>query len=175
MPLDVSQLYGTRELQDAGKRYVRNLRGMWEEDFLSRLTRDERALGDSVTLNLPLVGVSHHPLEFYSNSSTQQVYLPIASIKFIDDLSAAFAYYDVMGLDLGTVSDYAAALRFQPQKAAGSPLEALGVPRDAINNPRVDDVAQKLLKSIVYFVAAHEYAHVMYRHGGYTEAQPLAN
>lgn len=167
MSLDVLQLYKVSEVQRAEKRYGPNLRGLWEEDFLSRLTRDERALADAICLKHPLVGVTHHPLEFYSNPSTEQVFLPIASIKFVDDLTLAFAYYDAMGLELGTVSDYVAALRFQPEKAKGSPLDALGVPRDAFNNSQVDDVAQKLLKSILYFVAAHEYAHVMYRHGGY--------
>lgn len=167
MSLDVLQLYGVPELQEIGNKYVPNLRGMWEEDFLAKLTHDERAPASAVTLNLPLVGATRHPLEFYSNPTTQQVTLPIASIKFIDDLAVAFAYYDRKGCDLGTVSDYAATLRFQPQNAKGSPLDALGVPRDATTDSYVDDVSMKILKSNVYFVAVHEYAHVMYRHIDY--------
>lgn len=165
--LDVLQLYGMAELQEIGNKYVPNLRGMWEEDFLPRLTPNERGPASAVTLNLPLVGTTRYPLEFYSNPTTQQVTLPIASIKFIDDLAVAFAYYDRKGCDVGTVSDYAAALRFQPQNANGSPLDALAVPRDATTDPYVDDVSMKILKSTVYFVAVHEYAHVMYRHRDY--------
>ncbi len=164
---DVSQLYTTPELQEIGKRYRPNLRGMWEEDFLSNVTRDERVQAGMVTLNLPLVGATRHPLEFYSSPTERQVFLPIASIKFIDDLAVGFAYYDKMACDLGTVSDYAAVLRFRPADAKGSPLDALGVPREAIKDPYVDDVAQKILKSTVYFVAGHEYAHVMYGHKDY--------
>src|ERR1017187_3984941 len=167
MILDVSRLYENAELQESGNRYRPNLIGMWEEDFLSRLTPNERRLAANATLSLPLVGATHQPLEFYSNPTGQQVFLPIASVKFIDDLSVAFAYYDKMRCNLGTVSDYVAALRFQPENAVGSPLDALGVPREAFKDPYVDDVAQKSLKSIVYFMVAHEYAHVMYRHAGY--------
>lgn len=165
---DVSLLYSTSELQRIGNRYQPNLRGLWEQDLLSRLTRDERVRAGNVTLNLPLVGAARYPLEFYSDPSSRQVFLPIASVKFMDDLAVAFAYYGKMGCDTGTVSDYAAVLRFRPQDAKGSPLDTLGVPRSALDDPFVNDVAQKILKSTIFFVMAHEYAHVMYQHRSYT-------
>ncbi len=164
---DVLQLYETSELQQIGDRYRPNLRGMWDENFLSYLTRDERMRAGTVTLNLPLVGAARYPLEFTSVPGRRQVFLPIASVKFLDDMSVAFAYYQKMHCDLGAVSDYAALLRIRAKDARGSPLDTLGVPRTAVNDPEVDDVAQKLLKSIMFFLAAHEYAHVMYRHGDY--------
>ena len=42
------------------------------------------------------------------------------------------------------------------------------MPSNALSDTYVDDVSQKILKSTIYFVAAHEYAHVMYRHRAYT-------
>jgi hypothetical protein len=164
---DVRRLYTQAELESIGSRYRPNLKGLWEEDFLSRLTPDERLRAGTVALSLPLLGANRSPLDFYADSGRRQVFLPIASVKFMDDLAVAFAYYEKMGCAQGTVSDYTAALRFRPQDAKGSPLDALGVPAAAINDPFVDDVAQKILKSTVFFVAAHEYAHVMYRHKGY--------
>ena len=164
---DVSQLYAPAELTRSGGVYGPNLRGLWEEDFQSRLTLAERQKTGTVTLLMPAVGAHGHPLDFYSDPSSGKVFLPVASIKFIDDLSIAFAYYERMGCDQGLVSDYAAVLRVRPGAAKGSPLKTLGVPLDALADPFVDDVSQKLLKSIVFFVAAHEYAHVMYRHQGY--------
>lgn len=165
---DILRIYSMAELQDYGARIQANLRGMWEEDFLSRLTDDERARAGTVTLNAPLVGDMRDPIEFYSDPVQRQVYLPIASVKFFDDLALAFSYYDSKGCDLGVVSDYAAVLRFRPEDITGSPLDALGVPRTATADPRVDGPAQKILKSTVFFVAAHEYAHVMYRHMSYS-------
>ena len=161
---NVLQLYTTSELQEIGGHYAPNLRGMWDEDFLAQVTRDERLRTGSVTLNLPLTGKARYPLEFYSSPAQRQVFLPIASVKFIDDMAVAFAYYNAMGCDQGIVSDYAAVLRFRPQDAKGPPLETLGVPRTVLQDPKIDDGAQKILKSIIFFVSAHEYAHVMYRH-----------
>ncbi|MGJ4882997.1 hypothetical protein [Bradyrhizobium sp. HKCCYLRH1065] len=164
---NVSDLYSEAELQAIGSRYRPRLRATWEDDFLARLTRDERERAGTVTLNLPLIGDNGHPLDFYSVPERREVSLPVSSVKFVDDLSIAFAYYGKYGCNIGLVSDYAAALRFQPQHAKGSPLDVLGVPRTAINDQDVDDVAQKILKSILFFLTVHEYAHVMYHHKPY--------
>jgi hypothetical protein len=116
---------------------------------------------------VPLIGVNDQPLDFYANAERREVFLPISSIKFMDDISIAFAYYDRNSCDVASISDYVAALRFHPRSPASSPLQALGVPSNAIKDSYVDDVAQKTLKSTIYFMAAHEFAHVMYRHAGY--------
>ena len=169
----VSELYTISELQTIGDRYRPRLRGIWQEDFLSRLSRDERA--QPVTLDIPLIGENDYILDFYSYPDRRQVVLPVASIKFLDDMTVAYAYYEKNGCDVGLVSDYAAVLRFQHQHARGSPLDVLGVPRTAVDDQYVDDLAQKLLKSIVFFVAAHEYAHVLYQHRAITVQQAQQN
>ena len=160
----VEALYSRSELQSWSDRYRPNLEGLWQHDFLSRLTTDERQRAGEVRLVLPLHGPSRQPLEFYSSPAHKQVFIPIASVKFIDDLSVAFAFYEKSACDLATVSDYASAFHFRPHAVAGHPLDVLGVPGNALSDPVVDDVAQKMLKSIIYFVVAHEYAHVMYAH-----------
>lgn len=164
---DVGRMYPQSQLEKIAPRYQPNLRGLWEEDFLSRLTPEERLQAGTVMLNLPLIGANRHPLDFYADSGRRQVFLPIASVRFLDDMAVAIAYYERMGCDTGTVYDYAAALRIRPEETFGPPLDALGIPATALDDPFVDDVSQKILKSVVYFVAAHEYAHVMYRHKGY--------
>jgi hypothetical protein len=120
-----------------------------------------------ISLNIPLTGATRGPLEFYSDPDRRQVFLPVASIKFIDDLAVAYAYYQRHGCDIGLVSDYAAVLHFRQRYAQGPPFDALGIPRTAANDPYVDDLANKLHKTIMYFIVAHEYAHVLYRHRNY--------
>lgn len=164
---DVTHLYDSRTLETVQRTYTPNLTGMWNEDFLSQLTAQERSRAGSVILRLPLTGANLHPLDFYADSATRQVFLPISSIKFIDDIALAFSYYEARGCGQGPVSDYVGALRFQRPPTRTSPLAALGVPASATSDPTVDDSAQKILKSALYFVAAHEYAHVMYAHQGY--------
>lgn len=165
---DIMRLYSTHELQEYATRVGPNLRGMWEEDFLSKLTYEERVRAGTVTLHTPLVGVTRFPLEFYSNPIERQVFLPIGSVKFLDDVALSFSYYADKGCDPGVVSDYAGVLRYRPEDITGSPLDTLGVPRAATSDPIVDATAQNILKSTIFFVAAHEYAHVMYRHINYS-------
>lgn len=166
---DVTRLYPPAVLQQAGKLYARNIQGMWEEDFVARLEPEERRRAGPITLLLPLVGENGHPLEYYTDPATKRVFLPIASVKFLDDLSIALAYYQRHGCDLSTVSDYVALLKSRPTEFNDPPLVALGVPDDALEDPYVDDVSQKLLKSTLFFLASHEYAHVMYGHRPYSE------
>lgn len=164
---DVGRLYSQSDLASTSARMAPNLRGIWEEDFLTRLTPAERLRGGMVMLNLPLVGAQRTPLDFYASPPERQVYLPIASVKFLDDVYIAIAHYEHRGCGMGAASDYVGMLRERPTELSGSPREALGVPANALSEPMVDDVSQKLTKSTVFFILAHEYAHVMYGHRGY--------
>jgi hypothetical protein len=165
---DVGQLYTVSDLDQVAQISRPKVTGAWQEDFLSRLTLNERSRAGQVTLDLPLVGVHRHPLDFYSDAKSRRVTLPIASVEFIYDLMVASAYYLARGCDTGLISDYFGVLRYRPGEISGSPLGALGAPPDAVKDHFVDDVAQKALSSIVFFVMAHEYAHVMYQHAGYS-------
>lgn len=166
---DVGRFYSQSDLASTSTRIAPNLRGLWNEDFLTRLTPAERLRAGTVTLHLPLVGALRTPLNFYANPPARQVFVPIASVKFLDDVSIAMAYYERKGCGIGTVSDYMGVLREQPTALTGSPRESLGVPANALDDSFVDDLSQKLTKSIVFFIVAHEYAHVMYGHRAYSE------
>src|SRR5205823_3447504 len=108
---DIGPLYTQSELARAGSIYTPNLRGMWEEDLLSRLTITERQRAGVVTLHLPLVGANRGPFDFYSFAAERKVYLPISSVKFLDDVSIAIAYYESRGCGMGPISDYVGILR----------------------------------------------------------------
>lgn len=164
---DVRLLYPTAMLEKAEQVYAPNLHGMWAEDFLAKLTPLERKRAGPVSLDTPLLGLSKAPLTYYALPAQQRVVIPIASIQFLDDLSMAFSYYQAQGCDMGLVSDYVAALSRQAKPPAGTPRQALGVPDEAFQDELVNDTAMKALKSNVYFLMAHEYAHVMLHHQGY--------
>jgi len=164
---DVGRMYTQSQLEQAGSRYEPNLRGLWEEDFLSRLTPAERSRAGSVMLVIPLIGVHKDPLDYYSHAGRRQVFIPVASVKFWDDIATAIAFYESNRCDITPVVDYAASLRLRPEELTGAPLERLGVPAPPLPDPVAEDVAQKMLKSVIYFIVAHEYGHVMYQHPGY--------
>jgi hypothetical protein len=94
------------------------------------------------------------------------------SVKFFDDICIALAWMEKHGCNKLLVSDYVGMLRYKnnsafPANRYPTPLSALGIPRNALDDPFVNDVSGKALKSGIYFLMAHELAHVIYGHQGY--------
>jgi len=169
---DYATLYSPGTLQNSYNTYARNLRGLWEEDLLSRLIGAERQAAANVRLELPLIGAHRHPFDYYASPLRRRVIVPILSVKFFDDICTAIAWMERRGCNKLAVSDYVGVIRYQdPSNLPGgrfpSPLETFGVPNNALQDPFVYDVSGKALKSGIYFLMAHELAHVMYRHRGY--------
>ena len=74
---EIDTMYSSAELERAAATYSPNLRGIWLEDFGRELTPTERQVAMRTTLNLPLRGRNGHPFDFYANSLTGQVTIPI--------------------------------------------------------------------------------------------------
>ncbi len=169
---DYSQLYSKTTLQNASRTYAKNLRGVWKEDLLGRLTVAEQQAAANIRLELPLVGRNKHPFDYYANPSARRVTIPILSVKFFDDIAIAVAWMERKGCETLAVSDYVGMIRYQdPTGLPGGRfpplLKALAVPANALEDAFVNDVSGKILKSGIYFLMAHELAHVLYRHRGY--------
>ncbi len=164
---DLGALYDRDTLEAARQRYGPNLLGMFEEDFLTRLTREERQAAGTVRLEIPLTGANRSPLDFYSLIDRRVIVIPVLSVKFLDDLSIAYAYMDRHDCDRNQLLNYLTRLMYDERYPLMPPREALGIPDNALDDPFVDDVSQKLLKSTIYFLLGHEYGHIMYRHAGY--------
>lgn len=158
-------LYTDEELADALKTYSANLRGMWRDDFVARLAVDERTFGKQLRLEMPLFGRNRQPFEYYAEGDV--VTVPIASVKFLDDISIAYAWYESRGCDVRAIADYAGLLRMRGAAAGVSmkaPRAALGVPGNVLQDAYVNDVSGKLLKSAIYFLMAHEFSHLRSKH-----------
>lgn len=167
-----ASMYSRAELQRAGGIYGPNLRGIWLQDLQGELTLEERGVAARTSLELPLVGAAGTPFEFYTDTVAQRVTVPIFSVKFLDDLFIAITWLDRRGCDVQAAFDYISMLRYQsPASLPGgrfpSPQRALGVPEGILEDEAIDTTAQNGLKSTIYFLMAHELAHVLYRHRGY--------
>jgi hypothetical protein len=166
------EVYDTKALQEASQIYSENIRLVWNENLLGRLTGNERQAAGNVKLNLPLMGIHTSPFDYYSDSSTREITVPIMSVKFLDDLAIAQAWLVRQGCAIDPVSDYLGILRYQgsslsPGTRFPSPLNALGIPENALGDDFVNDVSGKTLKSAIYFLMAHELGHVIYQHKPY--------
>jgi arsenate reductase-like glutaredoxin family protein len=172
---DLSGLYDQSTLRYWQNRYSQNIRWNFENVVLKVLNRSEYQALSNVSLRFPRVGeIKGGALEFYSltQKSTPEVVLPVLSIKFFDDLAIAISWLDEKGYQAATVTDYVSMLKYlQPSAFPGGrylkPLEALQIPPNALRYGRVDSLSQKILKSALIWILAHELAHIYYKHPGY--------
>jgi len=163
---NLSELYSDKELQEANKRYSRNIPYLYSEDFLGRLTFKER-FGYDVRLVTPLRNKSGKLFEFYSLVNKKIIVIPIQSIKFLDDLSIAFAYLEKNNCRKEMLFNYLTKLMYDKKYPPVSPKVAMGIPSNALNDSFVDDVSQKVLKSTFFFILGHEYGHIYFNHPDY--------
>jgi len=168
---DLSRLYSDATLQYWQGRYDSNIRSNFNRLVLGSLTPDERQKVRGVSLELPLRAPGDeagNPISYYAVQ--HHIVIPIQSIKFFDDLTQAWGYAWSNNLNQDHILNYLSVLKYHTPPANGfsPPLVALGIPADAWkSDPKMDDVAQKALKSAILFIMAHELAHILYRHPGY--------
>ena len=147
--------------------YRRSSQRLLDEALLPVLTSEERQTVRGVRLSLP---ISQAPQGFASQYPPPEIILPIASLKFLDDLCIAYAWLWANNYSLEPIEDYVAMLRYKPLAEFGdrypTPLEALGIPANAIDDEAVDSLSIKFFNSARAFILAHELAHIRFQHQG---------
>ena len=134
------------------------------------LTQEERGTLGRVSLNFPIEDAKH-PMNFYAmtDGGRRIIALPVSSLRFLADISLAYAWLDASNYSIDPITDYLAMLKYQWVNGtlAGrqyKPAEALGIPPNAISNPRVQRECDRLFGSAVIFVIGHELGHLYHRH-----------
>lgn len=168
---DYSQMYPAETLQRVSEVYGKNIRdALYGEIKLQLLPAELRSLG-RVDLQQPW-DHTRDPFEFSANAGTGVVLIPALSVKFLDDLAIANAWFERKGCNKEAIFDYAAALDFSDHYLP-SLLRALQVPDKAYElDPYVDDVSQKILKSAIAFILLHELGHIHHNHVRYRGFDP---
>ncbi|MCP4748097.1 MAG: ImmA/IrrE family metallo-endopeptidase [Desulfobacteraceae bacterium] len=166
-----SQMYSTSELQRANKVYSSNIRGMLFQDIARYLNNDELVTLRRVRLWQPWDRTTD-PFEFSANVVNNVILIPTFSVKFLDDLSIAIAWFERFGCNKESVFDYVAALDFSDIDLP-APLTALKISYQAYRlDNYVDDVSQKTLKSALAFILLHELGHMHFHHKSYNVISP---
>lgn len=164
-------LYANEDLSQARQLYTTNLRGNFY-DLVERLDEPLLTIARQVTLQLP--DRSSSPLQFYAIPGERKIYVPIESVKFVDDFLTALTWRTSHDCDPSAAFDYAGMLA-EPERVASlpSPLPALGVPAGVLStDTSVYEDSGKLLKSAIYFLLAHELCHVVLGHAGNIAVSP---
>lgn len=164
--------YGKGILERTTSLMAPDIRAILTEDIPRVLTPEERTRLAGVNISFPLED-ANSPMNFYADWRSGGVTVPASSLRFLRDLLAAYAWLSVHGHDLQPVSDYLAVIKYQwPRLLRGKPhlpMEVLGVPENALDEPRVMARFQQLFGTAVVFVLGHELGHIYHRHADYGE------
>jgi hypothetical protein len=180
---DLSGLYDQSVLEQWRPRYERSTTKILNEVILPVLTAEERRRlgGETPRVDFPLLAdapLRGHPLMFYVPPDLGRVVMPISALKFLDDTCTAYAWLQVNGYSLETISEYTAMLRYKPAPPGGrhpAPLTALHIPTDALADRRVDELALGHFVTARTWLLLHELGHIYYRHSASSYAQSRQN
>jgi hypothetical protein len=179
---DISKMYDRAAVAREQARLESRIREIYVRAFEPSLTAEERRALSGVIFQVPLDGDpvhgDHDPvLGYYSESRSRVVTMPAISLLFFEELCIAMAWLQVNGYRLETVEEYVAMLKYKDAQAFGGryapPLTALGIPADAVRNPKVNDLSLRFRNSGYAFILGHELGHIRYQHPGY-DGVPLA-
>ena len=165
--------YPERTLIYWHSRYPDNVRWNFENLLIKNLTDAERQAIGAVELQFPLIApVQNAPINFYATLNPRRIVVPVLSIKLFDDIAIASAWLLFNGYSQETIYNYLSMIKYKdhrslPGQRFPPPLEALQIPADALSDERVDSLSQKILKSAIVFILAHEMGHLRHHHPGY--------
>ena len=163
-PASAANLYSGKEIADAHRAMAPNIRLMVTEDNVRTAPRTHRPAAAKVTVKF--VDRGPHPLAFWAIPATATVYVPMESVRFIDDLAIVYAWFEKHGCGAEQIQTYLWAL-LREQRPLPAPLTAFGIDRSAaLADSYVNDVSGKVLKSSILFIMAHEVGHIVLRHRG---------
>jgi hypothetical protein len=171
-----NDMYPESELVSDKTRYERRIDEMFQNGLWEFMNSAEKQALYGVRIEHPLRG--ENPLDAYSNSKDRVVVLPVLSLKFIEDLSAAYAWRHVNRYSLEPIDEYLAMLKYRrpdkfPNARVPDPLTALGVPpRIWEQDKRVNELSLKFRNTAWAFILAHELGHLRFRHPGNRSVDP---
>jgi hypothetical protein len=170
-------LYSNSELQKSKPRYEKRIQQLYQTGLRDFLTGKEKRALSGVDIQLPLRG--DHPLDVYAYTKRRPtVVFPVASLKFIEDLSLAYAWRHVNRYSQEPIDEYLAMLKYKkatdfPGGKYPPPLKALGVPPKIWEKDKqVDDMSLRFRNTAWAFILAHELGHLHFRHRGNKNVSP---
>jgi hypothetical protein len=167
--------YGKEALDYTATQTAPDIRAMLEEDLPKFLTQEERRRLAGVHIAFPRED-SSHPMNFYADSKSKTIVIPISSLRFLVDTLKSYAWLNANGYDLQPITDYLSIIKYQwPGNIRGvthTPIETLGIPANATEDSRVSADFQQLLGTAIAFLLGHELGHIYHQHGSYKGLSP---
>ncbi len=167
--------YSPNQLTKDTVRYVRRLNELLAA-LRSLMTPEERRTLSRVQIRFPMPKKGDNLNNFYSlpSSTDPLVYMPLLSLKAVEDMTTAYAWLQVHNYSQSTIDLYYMMLQYRsddkfPSNHPQTLLKALNIPENANKNRKVDEFSLQLRNQAYAFILAHELGHILYRHKGYNE------
>jgi len=146
------------ELQQS---YPRFLQGAYGGIIQPQLGGEEKRKLAHVRFIFPLNIPGQEPFGFRSGDNT--IYLSIASLKLINDLLLAYCWLGHNHYTPNTIDDYLLMLaRWSSDSRPPEPLLALGIPANARDDPKTDELTNEYVKHTYLFILLHELGHLLH-------------
>ena len=163
------EVYSQQALAADRQRYRQKFEFLLHKGLLDFMTGDERRALQGVVVRHPVRGQNLLSVQAVVFEGRPMVRAPVSSLKFIEDLSVAYAWRHRNRLSLEPIDEYLAMLKHRPEAFASGtppePLAALGVPPGIWErDPRVDDLSLRFRNSAWAFILAHELGHLRFGH-----------
>ncbi len=165
---DFSLLYPPDQLIKAQETYIKSIQTLLFQDIRPYLSINEWQTLSKTKVNLPLQSNKYDLFNYSTNLTSGKIIIPTLSIKFFDDLSVAFSWYEHYQLDKREIINYITKI-YESNHPPIPPLLALGIPENAREiNVIVNTDAQKTLKSALIFLILHNLGHCHFHHTQYS-------
>jgi len=174
----VNEIYPDAELAKDKTRYEQRVGEMYSLGLRKLMDDEEKQKLTGLRIELPPKG--RGPLDAYSykRDGIPIVVFPVLSLKFIEDLSVAYAWRHTNGFTLQPIDEYVAMLKYRrPEDFPGGrvpdPLTALGVPPGICEQDKqVNDLSLRFRNTAWAFILAHELGHLRWEHPGNKQVPP---
>lgn len=150
--LDASRARAEPVLQDAFRRHV-----------VGSMPLAERAAASRIRVQTtPDFGPS--PVAFGADVENEIIHMPIATVRFLDDLFALSAWFERHGCNAMAIQSYLTSA-LATSGPIEPPLAAFGIDRDrTVSDTYVNEIAGAALADTTLFLLAHEAGHIVLEH-----------
>jgi hypothetical protein len=165
---DWSSLYDAHHLESRRESLTKDVDLVIAQQIQPFLTSSQAHAFSDIAMDLPCTAEpAAIPFDFYS-ARPGVITLPLLTVAFVEDMAEAYAWLWANRYSSQTVDEYLGMLRHRlPSDFPGNryppPLEALHIPANALDNPAVAQMTDRVRATTLSFMLLHEFGHVSHR------------
>jgi len=165
---DWSSLYGASSLEKQRPRLRHDVDLVIAQEIQPFLTAEQAHAFSNIQLDLPVSAPPDaNPFDVYSPGEGR-ITLPLLTIAFVEDMAEAYSWLWANRYSSRTVDEYLGMLSNRspsdfPDNRYPSPLIALHIPANAMEDPAVAKMTERVRGTTLSFILLHQFGHFSYR------------